>query len=152
MYTRKIVTKIIGSIHPDDYVGSNGDMWIDDSTNSLHIYNGSPGGFVASLNFLPASQVVKADVTTTPVTDDVTDDSEPTPSLVSPHSTGDYKFSEQPANHSGWLLCDGSAVNRRDHPELFALLGDRHGKKTTRTFSLPPAGTGPGNLFVYSGR
>jgi microcystin-dependent protein len=39
---------------------------------------------------------------------------------------------------TGWLLCDGSAVNRTTYADLFALIGTTYGAgDTTTTFNLP---------------
>jgi microcystin-dependent protein len=38
----------------------------------------------------------------------------------------------------GWLLCDGSAVNRSQYPRLFAAIGTAHGQGNgSTTFHLP---------------
>lgn len=38
---------------------------------------------------------------------------------------------------TGWLLCDGSLVNKEDYPALWLLLGDTWGASTSTQFYLP---------------
>ena len=39
---------------------------------------------------------------------------------------------------NGWLLCDGSAVNRGGYGQLFSLIGETYGAgDTTTTFNVP---------------
>ena len=46
MATQKIVTKPIGRTLPDAYVGNPGDVWINTTNNTIHFWNGKPGGEV----------------------------------------------------------------------------------------------------------
>lgn len=39
---------------------------------------------------------------------------------------------------SGWLVCDGAAVNRKDYTELFAVINTKYGSGDgSKTFNLP---------------
>lgn len=38
---------------------------------------------------------------------------------------------------AGWLICDGSLVNKTDYPDLWRLLGDTWGTSTSTQFYLP---------------
>ncbi|MFL0202128.1 phage tail protein, partial [Exiguobacterium acetylicum] len=40
----------------------------------------------------------------------------------------------------GWLLCDGSTLNRADYPELFAAIGENYGGNGSTTFKIPNMG------------
>lgn len=42
-----------------------------------------------------------------------------------------------PTAPAGWLICDGSLVNKNDYPDLWALLGDTWGTSTATQFYLP---------------
>ncbi|WP_377047632.1 phage tail protein [Roseibacillus persicicus] len=37
----------------------------------------------------------------------------------------------------GWMLCDGTALDRTEHPELFAAIATAHGAPSESTFNLP---------------
>jgi microcystin-dependent protein len=51
---------------------------------------------------------------------------------------GDYKFSAQSQNHSGFLLCNGQAVSRATYASLFAVIGTNFGAGNgSTTFNLP---------------
>lgn len=53
-------------------------------------------------------------------------------------SVGDYKRSEQAANHNGWLLCNGAAISRTKYADLFALTSTDFGVGDgSTTFNLP---------------
>lgn len=51
-------------------------------------------------------------------------------------AVGDYKYSAQPADFSGWLLCDGRALPKAGFPRLYQVLGGAFGETPT-TFRLP---------------
>lgn len=52
--------------------------------------------------------------------------------------TGDLKLSAAIAVPAGWLECDGSAVSRAAHADLFAAIGDAYGAGDgATTFNLP---------------
>lgn len=38
---------------------------------------------------------------------------------------------------SGWLLCDGSSINKNDYAQLFGIIGNTYGSGTSTTFVLP---------------
>lgn len=49
-------------------------------------------------------------------------------------------FTTQPIEAFGWMLCDGSAVNASEYPELYAALGNLYGTSgsgSSMTFNLP---------------
>lgn len=49
---------------------------------------------------------------------------------------GAYNFGPVPANNTGWVLCDGSAVMESLFPELFKVCGYTYGG-SNGTFNLP---------------
>ena len=53
------------------------------------------------------------------------------------HYIGDYKVSVQSSDHGNWLLCDGSVIDSRDYPLLFAEIGTVFGSSGTFGFRLP---------------
>lgn len=56
----------------------------------------------------------------------------------SPWSPGDYKYAAYTSTPSGWLLCDGSAVDRTTYADLFTAIGITYGAGNgTTTFNLP---------------
>ena len=53
-------------------------------------------------------------------------------------TSGDIKFSASTSGQDGWLLCDGSPVNRIDFPQLFEAIGTTWGPGDgILTFNLP---------------
>jgi len=61
---------------------------------------------------------------------------------------------------AGWLICDGSSVNRADYPKLFAIIGTTYGSASGTTFNLPDlrqrfpmgkAASGTGNTLAATG-
>jgi len=54
-------------------------------------------------------------------------------------SYGDLKFSAVQADHHGWLLCDGRALNIEDYTELYNTIGTAFGNPGVGQFSLPDA-------------
>ena len=53
------------------------------------------------------------------------------------HYVGDYKVSAQVSDHGNWLLCDGSIIDSRDYPLLYAEIGDTFGTDGGFGFRLP---------------
>lgn len=50
---------------------------------------------------------------------------------------GDMKFSAQPNDHHGWLLCDGRTLNISQYSDLYAVIGVAFGTGGVNTFKLP---------------
>lgn len=46
-------------------------------------------------------------------------------------------MSAQPADHDGWLICDGRILLRSQYEELFNIIGTQFGAPTAHTFRLP---------------
>lgn len=46
-------------------------------------------------------------------------------------------MSAQPADHDGWLMCDGRILLRTQYQELFNIIGTQFGAPTAHTFRLP---------------
>ncbi|WAJ27527.1 tail fiber protein [Antarcticirhabdus aurantiaca] len=47
---------------------------------------------------------------------------------------GDFKHSARPADHDGWVLCDGRTIQKRAYPRIFQALGI-----TATSLTLPDA-------------
>ena len=69
------------------------------------------------------------------------------------YAVGDYKYSAQGQNHSGFLLCNGAAVLRSVYFQLFDLIGTSFGGGNgTTTFNLPDfRGRVPGVIGLGAG-
>lgn len=51
---------------------------------------------------------------------------------------GDLEWQREPLRNQGWLVCDGSLVDRRQYPELFAGIGYQYSQKNEGVgFNLP---------------
>ena len=65
---------------------------------------------------------------------------------------GDFKWSARQADFTGWLLCDGSSLDRTTYSALFAVIDTKYGSTSSTTFKLPDCrgrvpgaiGAGPG--------
>lgn len=68
-------------------------------------------------------------------------------------NVSDYKFSAINADHFGWLLCDGRAINRTIYASLFSLIGISFGAGDgSTTFNIPdPRGRALGAIGQGSG-
>ena len=61
---------------------------------------------------------------------------------------------------AGWLIADGSSLNRADYPKLFAIIGTTYGSASGTTFNVPDlrqrfpmgkAASGTGNSLAATG-
>lgn len=55
-------------------------------------------------------------------------------------NTNSTPFTTQPIEAFGWMICDGSALNASQYPELYAILGNLYGSSgsgSDMTFNLP---------------
>ena len=50
---------------------------------------------------------------------------------------GDYKISAQTGDNGNWILCDGSMIDSRNYPLLYAEIGDTFGSSGKYGFRLP---------------
>lgn len=50
---------------------------------------------------------------------------------------GDYKYCARSINHLGWLVCDGSLLDRSEYKALFDIIGTSFGSTTSTNFRLP---------------
>jgi microcystin-dependent protein len=110
----------------------HGTLWLDTTTdpNILKIYDGAAWAEIGLLN-------------TTLHTFEA--------SGAGGATVGDYKFGVQTGSHSGWLLCDGTAVSTTTYSGLFALTGYQFGGGGA-TFNLPDMrGRVPGAIGTGTG-
>ena len=167
MTTEKIVTKSIGRTLPENYIGNPGDVWVNSSSNTIHFWNGFPGGTILGESFqvmpsesqentkyplftLESGIGVDINASGNNIIVNIGQEVSPlsTPEFssltiqgenISPQYVGDFKFSAQLENHGKWLLCDNSALNRADYPKLFGVIGTTYGNggKGSKKFNLP---------------
>ena len=52
-------------------------------------------------------------------------------------TVGDYKWSAQSSDFSGWLKCDGRSLLRTTYHNLFTIIGTSSGSADANTFKLP---------------
>lgn len=57
---------------------------------------------------------------------------------------------------NGWLICNGSTLNRTGYPDLFKVIGTKYGEPSSSTFSLPNLSqrvpVGVGGTFQLGGQ
>lgn len=57
--------------------------------------------------------------------------------LYSQTIIGDYKCCARNDNHLGWLVCDGSLLDRTEYNALFEVIGTSFGNTTSSNFRVP---------------
>jgi microcystin-dependent protein len=66
---------------------------------------------------------------------------------------GDYKYCARTNNHLGWVVCDGSLLDRTEHKGLFEVIGTSFGSTTSANFRVPDfRGRVFGSLNISSNR
>jgi microcystin-dependent protein len=101
--------------------------WAQELIEAVQSVIGQTGGLAA--NTVGTSQIQNNAVTSAKIDSTVTSAISPTGSIVQ------YGGSSAP---TGWLLCDGSAVNRTTYAALFAVVGTTYGSGDgSTTFNVP---------------
>lgn len=135
---------IIARVQDSQYSGVT-DAW------SLQCITGTPGGGDPALpaNSLTLARVIVPAGATSVLTANIQDLRQS--ATLSGANTGDIKMTGATAVPGGWLLCDGSAVNRVTYASLFGAIGIAYGAGDgSTTFNVPdlrgrtPIGTGTG--------
>lgn len=132
---RDFMNNFYGSVAPvAPSVAQSGTMWVDSTVSpwTLKMYNSATTTWIPLGTIDPTNNIFN-----------ITGSSTGGGGGGGGATIGDYKISAQPANHSQWLICDGSAISRTTYSGLAALFASLtpqypfgNGNGTT-TFNLP---------------
>lgn len=131
---RDFMNNFYGSVAPvAPSIAQSGTMWVDSTVSpwTLKMYNSATTTWIPLGTIDPTNNIFN-------ITGSSTGGGGGGGATI-----GDYKISAQPANHSQWLICDGSAISRSTYSGLSALFASLtpqypfgNGNGTT-TFNLP---------------